>query len=130
MSHPELKLILLLFTETDPLVFGTSERGFVTDNAWNYYVFQTFTARTVSVVISQDSATHDCDVYVKKDGKPTRINYDYADERIGQNVTLAIPNPLQGTFWIGVYGWTACSYRVTVVESSKLLSVSLMLSNL
>jgi hypothetical protein len=108
-------------TKTDPLVLGTSERGFVTDNAWNYYTFQTFTARTVSVIITQESATHDCDVYVKKDGKPTRINYDYADERIGQNTTLAIPNPLQGTFWVGVYGWTACAYRVTVVESSSCL---------
>jgi hypothetical protein len=107
------------FLETDAITLGTTESGFVTDNAWNYYVFHTYTARTVSVLIQQDNSASDCDVYVKKDGKPTRINYDYADERIGQNITLAIPNPLQGTFWVGVYGWTSCSYRLTVSESSK-----------
>jgi hypothetical protein len=48
-----------------------------------------------------------------------RFHFDYADERIGQNITLLIEDPLVGDYWIGIYGAARCGYTLRIIETGK-----------
>jgi hypothetical protein len=63
----------------------------------------------------------DCDLYVRADTNPDRFNYNYRDISFHANVSLIIPDPSDRTWYIGVYGYRACSYLLTVLDTCTLL---------
>lgn len=104
-------------TKLSPLQLDERVSGFVEFNSWNYYRFQTNTARTLAIGLYQEDSHGDCDIFVRKDSKPDRFHFDYADERIGQNITLTIADPLVGEYWIGIYGAARCGYSLQITET-------------
>jgi len=91
--------------------------GYVADNAFNYYHFNAYSAYNMLIQVNQTN-TGDCDLYVKADMNPSRLLYDYRDISFRANISLTVPNPSDRTWYIGVYGYQACSYLLSVSTSS------------
>lgn len=100
-------------------LFSQPVIGYVGDNAFNYYHYDAFSAYNMMIYLNQTSAAGDCDLYVKGDSNPTRTSYDYRDISFRSNVSLAVPSPGDRTWFIGVYGYAACQYVLSVVTSSS-----------
>lgn len=45
-------------------------------------------------------------------------NTDYYDASFLQTFSLVIPDPGQATWYIGVFGWTSCTYTISVQLSN------------
>jgi len=91
--------------------------GYVSDNEWNYYSFRGNTISNVDIKLTQ-LTDGDCDIYVKNGSNPTRFNYVYRDLSLNSTVTLTIPNAGNVDWKIGIYGFSECSYNITVFESN------------
>jgi hypothetical protein len=63
----------------------------------------------------------DCDLYVKFGASPTKFDFDYKDTTNNRSFELVIPNALQDTLYIGIYGYQTCLYRVCLVVFEFLL---------
>ena len=90
--------------------------GYVDNEAWNYFNVRTFSMNPIVISVAQTS-THagaDCDVFVKKDAKPSRFEFDYQDIGLATSFNITVPQPGQGTWWIGVYGFSKCEFRLSV----------------
>jgi hypothetical protein len=124
--------------------------GFVGDNTWNYYHYNAFSSYNLMVTMNQTSALGDCDLYVKSDSNPTRFDYTYRYSPLPQsvsfilssiemlivlglvcavfdrdisfrsNVTLAITNPADLTWYVGVFGYRSCAYVLSVLDTCTL----------
>jgi len=92
--------------------------GYVGDNTFNYYHYDSFSANAMVIQVNQTSRTGDCDLYVKGDYNPSRTVYDYRDISFASNITLSVPNPSDRTWYIGVFGYMACQYVIAVTSSS------------
>lgn len=96
---------------------GTNYTGYVADGLWNYYNFIGVSNREVAIHVWQNSgAAGDCDIYVRANSIPTLTTYDYAEVSQENNFVLYIDNPLQSTWHIGMYGWSACSYTLSIAN--------------
>lgn len=88
---------------------------------WNYYQVvltdSTFTVLTYRV--AQTSAADDCDLYVRKGGLPTFYLWDQRNEGIDQTFTVTVTNPTAGTYYAGVYGFTATTYSISVAGTQN-----------
>jgi len=100
------------------MVPGNRYPGFVQINNWNYYSFSTDSVDDLVITVSQSEANSDCDLYVKSGARPNRTNYDYYDASFLQTFSLVIPDPGQATWYIGVFGWTSCTYTISVQLSN------------
>jgi hypothetical protein len=101
-------------TMVSTLSFDKSTPGYVSDNYWNYYHFQTFTSSNVLISLDQDTNVMDCDLYIKKSQNPTRTSYDYRDISFHQNISITIEDPAQATYYIGVFGYKECAYSLKI----------------
>lgn len=66
-------------TMTSQMLLGRSYPGFVAENIWNVYKYQSSTSETLVVSINQTASVPnaDCDLYVKSGAVPTLTAYDY-----------------------------------------------------
>jgi len=46
------------------------------------------------------------------------VTYDASDVDTQQNFNLTISDPGQAVWYIGIYGWSSCSYSITVFETA------------
>jgi len=106
-------------TKTAPMTSGMTQSGYVDRGAWNYFVYNSNSATDMSITVIQSSANADCDLYVKANQIPTRTSYDFQDLSTKQNFTLLISDPGQTTWNIGMYGWSECTYSITINEGVR-----------
>jgi hypothetical protein len=88
------------------------ETGYVGASTWNYYRIQQTTTNNLVISVSQDSSTADCDLFVRRDQKPTNFQYDYSNLSFDQNFNVTIVDPGSAVWHIGVYGWSECGYTI------------------
>lgn len=62
-----------------------------------------------SLVVKTSGGTGDADLYVKRGAAPTTSSYDGRGYTSGNAETVTISNPVAGTFYVGVYGYSAFS---------------------
>jgi len=104
-------------TRTAPLTDGIVENGYVKYNAWNYYNYISNSIDYLTISVAQQGGTGDCDLYVRAGQNPSRVNYDYYDIGTSQQFNLTINDPGSTTWYIGVYGWSECTYNIQLFES-------------
>lgn len=101
-------------TQTAPMTLGTAYHGYVESFAWNYYTMRASTSNTVRLnAVHNLLADGDCDLYVRKDQRPTIFAYDYKDNSLSTNSTVDIDTPGDHVWHIGMYGYRRCDYRIT-----------------
>jgi hypothetical protein len=92
---------------------GDTYSGKATTGTWNYWHAQYFTMSPLSVNVTQTS-TGDCDLYVRSGQNPTRFIYQFAELSVSQEFGVVIPSAGNDTWYIGIYGWSTCSYDIVV----------------
>jgi len=92
--------------------------GFVRDNSWNYYHIAPNTASNLIVTVNQGD-TGDCDMYIRAGQNPTRYEFDYRDLSFNSQFDITIENPQGSTWYIGVFGYQECSYRIRAITSAS-----------
>jgi len=100
-------------TMTAGLQVDTPVNGFVSQSGWNYYHFTLNTVDPVVLSVTETGAG-DCDLYVKEGAVPTRFDFDYFDIDTVDNFNLTIDEPGSSTWYIGLYGWQATTYTLTL----------------
>lgn len=92
---------------------GDSYDGFVDNGKWNYWTFHYFTSSPLRVTVTQ-TGSGDCDLYIRQNNDPTRIQYQYSDISLDSEYSIVVQEPGDETWHIGVYGWITCSYDISV----------------
>lgn len=102
------------------LSFGAAVTGSVGAGQFHYYhVAVSDSQNALHWLMNQTGASgEDCDLYVQYNAYPTRYSYYARDLSVNTAVDLAVNNPSAGTWFAGVYGWTACSYRFMAAQTS------------
>ena len=96
-----------------PLVNDTEVSATVRKRKFRYYSFVNDDANTFTVEIAQgDTTEEDCDLYVRYGHLPTQAEYDYRDVSVAENVNLQVTEAKSGTYYLGVYGFNECNYRL------------------
>lgn len=87
--------------------------GSVDIKQWRYYSFYN-TLNTLVVSLNQTAAdpSQDCDLYIKYSALPNLTFFDYRDTTMSQNIALKVTEAKVGNYFIGVYGFKACSYMI------------------
>jgi len=108
-------------TRNAPLTNGAVDSGYVRYNSWNYYTYPTNSEDNLIVTLMETNEyeASDCDLYIKAGQNPTRFLYDYQEIGNNQNTSLSVNDPGQATWYIGVFGWSECSYSITAYESAS-----------
>lgn len=101
--------------------------GYAADNQWNYYHVTANTASNMQITIAQgfDIQNGDCDLYIQANEYPDRFHYDYRDIGFADTFSVTVQNPLDTTWYIGVYGYHACQYYISESISSMFNSNNL-----
>eukprot|EP01103_Thecamoeba_quadrilineata_P019157 TRINITY_DN7641_c0_g1_i1.p1 TRINITY_DN7641_c0_g1~~TRINITY_DN7641_c0_g1_i1.p1 ORF type:complete len:596 (-),score=113.07 TRINITY_DN7641_c0_g1_i1:15-1802(-) len=102
-----------IYDET--LLPGEEKKSSVGLFQWKYYhILLSSPNTTLSIHVDQtrSSIFSDCDVYVKRNRLPTRTDYDTADLTFSRSLTLTLPNLPPGREFIGIYGFSGCSYSI------------------
>jgi len=95
------------------LTFGRAQHGFVADAAWNYYRVRPNTGHNLQIFV-RTVLGGDCDLYAKAGSEPTKTDYSARDVGVQANFTLTIENPGDAVWYLGVFGYSACEYYITV----------------
>jgi len=98
---------------------GVKYNGFVGDNAWNYFHFTPTSDSNMVISVNQTGDVGDCDLYVKQGASPSLFNYDYRDIGLFSSYQLVIPNPGTQTWYMGLFGYRACTYSIAVTISGQ-----------
>lgn len=99
--------------QTAALTLGSTYHGYVENFAWNYYTFRSSTANPIRINVAPGQiATGDCDLFVRKNERPTIFRYDYKDTSLSSNATLDIASPGDHTWHVGLYGFRRCDYSL------------------
>jgi hypothetical protein len=106
-------------TRNSLLSNGESDTGFVSPSSWNYFSYQSNSVQNLEVFMRTQMG--DCDLYAKQGQAPTRVSYDVSDVGTTSNFTMSIPDPGSNTWYFGVYGWSTCSFTITIVETNACL---------
>jgi len=101
---------------TQPLQNGDSVDGYVSTDFWNYWYIPTQSVNNLGLTLTQSGG--DCDIYVKQDCYPGRFNYDYRDISTDSTFTLTITDPADANWYVGIYGFTDCSYLLYLFETN------------
>ncbi len=80
----------------------------VAKSAWKYYTVVVPTGRT-NLTVSISGGTGDADLYVRRGANPTTTTYDCRPYKTGNAETCSFTNPVAGTYYIGIRGYTAVS---------------------
>ena len=99
-----------------PLVLARPQGGFVGDNAWNFYTARIITNTALIISLAQEGGEGDCDLYVRADEPPTRFQFDYIDQSLAEEFSIIVREPGDHQWYIGVFGWKACAYTLTLDE--------------
>ena len=81
-----------------------------------YKIFVPASQGALAISISGGSQSGDCDLYVRRDSKPTLSAYDYRPYLGTSNETVSVSSPLGGDWYIMLHGYTAYS-GVTLTAS-------------
>jgi len=99
----------------DELTLGQQVRGYVHDEAWNYYKFSTNSMNPIAVEVKQmHGQSSDCDLFIRRSQKPNRFEFDYQDISMEREFHVEILQPGIATWWIGVFGYSACEYQLSL----------------
>jgi hypothetical protein len=106
-----------------PLTNGVTVTGqSVTLAAWKFY-YITVPAGQTSITFSTGVSTTDIDIYAKLGSKPTSTTdagVACKAETASGVETCSVTSPAAGTWWLGVYGYTASTnYSVTVSHAGS-----------
>jgi vibriolysin len=96
------------------LQVGAPVNGLVAQSGWNYYHFSLNSIDPV-VLSVVETGSGDCDLYVKEGAVPTRFDFDYFDIDTIDEFNLTIDEPGSATWYIGIYGWQATTYTLTLL---------------
>jgi hypothetical protein len=58
------------------------------------------------------AANSDCDIYVRRAALPSHTRYDWRDISLGSDSHHEFDQPQSGDWYIGIFGFTRCSYVV------------------
>lgn len=83
--------------------------------SWIYYYYNNTANNNIIVSVNQQSSSEDCDLYIKYNAIPSFYVYDYRDQSTNQNFAVTIPSPSHGTYYIGIFGWTQCSFSISAL---------------
>jgi len=103
-----------------PLQNNELVSGYVEQNVWNYYEFDTDTQDNIVVILNQTNSTNsggNCDLYAKYGGRPTKFNYDFVEVGTNLSYELLITEPLKERLFIGVSGFKDCNYLLKVIKT-------------
>eukprot|EP01089_Gocevia_fonbrunei_P006196 TRINITY_DN1675_c0_g1_i2.p1 TRINITY_DN1675_c0_g1~~TRINITY_DN1675_c0_g1_i2.p1 ORF type:complete len:242 (+),score=28.55 TRINITY_DN1675_c0_g1_i2:41-766(+) len=83
----------------------------------NYYHINLFTSTALIIQVNQldNDSRADCDLYIKGGSIPNYMSYDYVKLSTEQTFNISIPNPMNITWYLGVFGWTSCKYEIKAV---------------
>jgi hypothetical protein len=104
-------------TRSAPLAKNEVVSGYVGENSWNFYRYQTNTANSFIIEVNQTQANMDCDIYVQRDRNPTITDYLYNDLSTGATARLRIDEPGTADWFIGIFGFQSCEYYMQIFES-------------
>jgi hypothetical protein len=97
-------------------VGGDRHQGYVDANQWNYYTVHANGNAELSVIVHQLNASGDCDLYAKQGARPNRTDFDLADLGSSADMQMNITDAGEDVWYLGVYGWVACSYQISITE--------------
>ena len=80
--------------------------------------------------ISLSGGTGDCDLYVRLGSEPTTTSYDYRPYKVGNEETVTVENPADGTWYVMLRGYSAYSGPTLTATYSASLSVVPLKSDL
>jgi hypothetical protein len=106
----------------DSILLNQILTGYVEYNTWNFYRLDTSSTSTLKVTVSQSTASEDCDIFIRRDDKPTQSEFDLFDISYDQVTSVFLPSPGVGTYWIGVYGSsyeTPCTYSMSATLTNE-----------
>jgi hypothetical protein len=83
----------------------------------NEYRVRVSGANYLGVTLTQTTAG-DCDLYVRFNEAPTVWNWDFANVTRGNLSTITVEGARTGYYFIGVYGFQACSYIIVAQTQS------------
>jgi hypothetical protein len=86
--------------------------GNVGSRMWDFYSFAMSKAGSALTISVNQTSAGDCDLYIKAGSIPTRYQYDMRDIGTGSSMTLNVRSAKATTYYIGVYGYTGCAYRI------------------
>lgn len=91
---------------------GQSTSGTVAVNAWAFAHLQLSQHSYVSWNVLQQVGG-DCDFYIQKNAYPTHKSWLQREVSTKPNATIITPDATPGKWYIGIYGFAACSYQLT-----------------
>jgi len=74
--------------------------------------------------ISTSEGTGDVDLYVRRGSQPTTSSYDHRPYKIGNNETVAVENPVAGTWYIMLKGYNAYAGVKLLAEYSAAMVIT------
>jgi len=102
-------------TYSRDLIDFTNYAGHVDSNEWNYYQYVANSGNSFVITVVHDvSDGADCDVFVNSGSIPTRFRFVYRDVASDPITTLRVDNPGTQRWFIGVYGFSTCTYNLTL----------------
>jgi hypothetical protein len=109
-----------------PLTSGVPLTGqSVASQQWKYYCFSLSSAAP-SLTVSVTNVGGDPDLYVRQTTKPTdtlgAACYSVNDANTTDSCSVA--NPSAGTWWVGVFGWSAATFTVSATVGGSTMQVS------
>ena len=101
-----------------PLRLGVPQSGYVDENSWNYYHARVITKNPLVVKLTQNGTENqNCDLFVRANDKPSRFQYDYANEGTDSSFSIVIKAPGDYSWYFGVFGSLSCSYSIQIDET-------------
>lgn len=100
------------------LTLNQQVTGQVLDDAWKDYSIDISSGNSMTVSMDQTSSSGDCDLFLRFGSPATLFEWDYLNATLDSKTTLTVTYPTHGTWYIGVYGFSACSFTLQVRAGS------------
>ncbi len=102
---------------------GETVTGSVSPGQWMYYTVNVESNVTSMTIKLEGTNSGDADLYIRKGSPPTSSSYDFRPYLNGSNETVTVsaatnPAVSAGTWHIGVYGYSAAGYKLTVTKTT------------
>eukprot|EP01094_Clydonella_sp_ATCC50884_P022664 TRINITY_DN525_c0_g1_i1.p1 TRINITY_DN525_c0_g1~~TRINITY_DN525_c0_g1_i1.p1 ORF type:complete len:574 (-),score=194.62 TRINITY_DN525_c0_g1_i1:43-1764(-) len=94
------------------LVSQQSMSESVAQAEWKYYYLDITNENELRIIVNETTEAGDSDIYVRKDSMPSLWEFDYRDSSIQHNYQLTVDGVSRGTYFVGIYGYRATSYRI------------------
>jgi len=94
---------------------GEMKSGHLATFSWHYYhIAVPSGSHGLDIDVQQTSSFGDIDVFVKKGSYPDNMDFTYSDTSTNSDLGIQVNNPAAGTWYIGLYGYWASDYEITV----------------